>query len=633
MNGEELIGSIKEYLDNVKSTYALMIDGEWGSGKTYFFKHNVWDIVKSIDYGKAQRRKCSYVSLYGVKDISTVAKELFISCQGEKKGKIIRGADDFFDVTTKIFSLACGPVNVDLSKTKDLLSKFNIKDCIICFDDFERCCIPINEILGFINQLVEHNNCKVIILANEREVGKIGLNNNIENKYLVTLNSGTCIKEKNGESNFDIDLLNEKTKQIFSENLLYNSIKEKAIGLTIKYIPDMNEMFDSIIDNLKIAGKYKEYLLENKKEIIKRFSRNDCLNLRTLIIVIEILQKLFREMQIYASNEYYDKVMEQFLRYVVEFVIYVKNGGKVGKLGLKTSIGYVSLGTDIFNSVRAFKFLEKYCISLSFSEEEFKNTVHTLLEEFKAFDEKQKRSKYDLGKAYGELSYWWECEDEVVRENIKLMYQEISEDKYPIQVYPNIIAQLIVLEKQGFGFDKWNDLIKNMNNNIDNEEECIAIEKHGHTFTDDIESQNKYDLYVNRLREKTRDRQKLSKSEEINSYFDSDSWADDLLEYCEKNFNEFLQGFSFLTIIDEERFYEKLNDASIKSLYRVKDILKKTYGFGNINEFFKSDEEKIKKLKDKIEKMETSGINRTRARDELVKYLEDILTRLQREFY
>ena len=33
---DEIEQVIKEYLDNPKSEYAVMIDGEWGVGKTYF---------------------------------------------------------------------------------------------------------------------------------------------------------------------------------------------------------------------------------------------------------------------------------------------------------------------------------------------------------------------------------------------------------------------------------------------------------------------------------------------------------------------------------------------------------------------------------------------------------------------
>lgn len=58
-----------------------------------------------------------------------------------------------------------------------------ISDWLICFDDLERCGLPINEILGYINSLVEHNMCKVIILANEEEIGTVTLHQRLEEKY------------------------------------------------------------------------------------------------------------------------------------------------------------------------------------------------------------------------------------------------------------------------------------------------------------------------------------------------------------------------------------------------------------------------------------------------------------------
>ena len=60
--------------------------------------------------------------------------------------------------------------DIDLSKIKDVLGKVDIIRWIICFDDLERFGLPVNEILGFINRLVEHNHCKVIILANEKKL-------------------------------------------------------------------------------------------------------------------------------------------------------------------------------------------------------------------------------------------------------------------------------------------------------------------------------------------------------------------------------------------------------------------------------------------------------------------------------
>lgn len=48
---DEIEQVIKEYLDNPKSEYAVMIDGEWGVGKTYFLTHSLMKIMETIDNG------------------------------------------------------------------------------------------------------------------------------------------------------------------------------------------------------------------------------------------------------------------------------------------------------------------------------------------------------------------------------------------------------------------------------------------------------------------------------------------------------------------------------------------------------------------------------------------------------
>jgi hypothetical protein len=52
MYGDELKSVIEEYLRDSKAEYAVMIDGDWGSGKTYFLKHSLMTIIDSIDNGK-----------------------------------------------------------------------------------------------------------------------------------------------------------------------------------------------------------------------------------------------------------------------------------------------------------------------------------------------------------------------------------------------------------------------------------------------------------------------------------------------------------------------------------------------------------------------------------------------------
>lgn len=179
MNGEELKGVIEEYLRDSKAEYAVMIDGDWGSGKTYFLTHSLTDIIEKLDEENDEQRRYAYVSLYGVKSTSEVSKEIMFQYLGNKKS-------NKFKVASNILTASLGAFNIDFTKVEEIL-QMNISNWIICFDDLERCCFSINEMLGYINQLVEHNNCKVIVLANEKEIGKITLNSNLESKYQVVL--------------------------------------------------------------------------------------------------------------------------------------------------------------------------------------------------------------------------------------------------------------------------------------------------------------------------------------------------------------------------------------------------------------------------------------------------------------
>ena len=157
MYSDEIESVIEEYLKNPRAEYAVMIDGDWGSGKTYFLTHSLLQIMANIDMGKDKRRKYAYVTLYGAKSIDEVSREIVFQYFGKKHKKKAEAADTIVETASNIITASLGAVNIDLSKIKDTLAKININDWIICFDDLERCCIPINEILGYINGLVEHN--------------------------------------------------------------------------------------------------------------------------------------------------------------------------------------------------------------------------------------------------------------------------------------------------------------------------------------------------------------------------------------------------------------------------------------------------------------------------------------------
>ena len=640
MYSDEIESVIAEYLKNPRAEYAVMIDGDWGSGKTYFLTHSLMRIMETIDIGKDKRRKYAYVSLYGAKSIDEVSKEIIFQCFGKKNKKKVETADMVMETASNILTASLGAVNIDLSKIKDTLAKIDINNWIICFDDLERCCLPINEMLGYINRLVEHNNCKVIVLANEKEIGKITLNQRLEEKYQVVLSGRKLLFSDNDnsdadnvEAGIDIKKLQNETKILFNEDILYKAIREKVIGLTIKYEPQMEVAFDSIVSDYSDGTAFKKYLIENKSKILKYFEEEECYNLRTLISVLGSIKKVYDEMLSYKFNtvKYFDRIMEAFLKYIILLTIYYRNGGKIRELNLTTEIGYVSLGQSIFSHTRGFKFLERYCTTLSFSEQEFIRVVTLLRQEYEEEEKRIAKSKQGLAKAYGELAYWWEREDDEVSTLIAQLKEEIKQDKYLFSNYQSIIGQLLVLRHWGHDIGDMDELIDFMNNNIDKSDEIVDVERRSYSFEDSPELRRQYDEYIDRLKLKAGNKNQIIKASELSQYMSSEKWAEELLDYCDKHFNEFLSRYGFIDLLDVDILLEKMKNASPKDMCLIKDVFKTVYKSYNINEFFVNDKKEIKRFRELVRQMNVAGINKSIAKKSLEDYLDDIINRLEKD--
>lgn len=130
MYSDEIEKVIKEYLNNPKAEYAVMIDGVWGSGKTYFLTHSLIKIMKNIDNGKEKRRRYAYVSLYGASSIEEISKEIVFQCFGKKHTKKVETADAIMETASNILTASLGVVNIDLSKVKETLKKIDINNWI-----------------------------------------------------------------------------------------------------------------------------------------------------------------------------------------------------------------------------------------------------------------------------------------------------------------------------------------------------------------------------------------------------------------------------------------------------------------------------------------------------------------------
>ena len=166
---------IIEFLDyycalEIPPEYGVLIKGPWGSGKSF--------LINSYIEKQKSDIKFLNISLYGLSTISDVEAQFFQQLNPilSSKGAVLAGtiAKGLLKGTLKIDLDSDGKDDGSVSATvPDVkLSKFltDTSNHILVFDDLERCEIPLNIILGFINHFVEKNGYKVSIIADEEKL-------------------------------------------------------------------------------------------------------------------------------------------------------------------------------------------------------------------------------------------------------------------------------------------------------------------------------------------------------------------------------------------------------------------------------------------------------------------------------
>lgn len=72
MNNNYLNQFVKHYIEKNITQSAIMLTAPWGTGKSYYIKHELIPFLE-----KEINIKCIVVSLYGLNDISDISKSVF----------------------------------------------------------------------------------------------------------------------------------------------------------------------------------------------------------------------------------------------------------------------------------------------------------------------------------------------------------------------------------------------------------------------------------------------------------------------------------------------------------------------------------------------------------------------------
>ncbi|MBN1776841.1 MAG: hypothetical protein JW811_01855 [Clostridiales bacterium] len=223
--------SVQKYISNINIKQALLIDGEWGCGKTYFVKNELMSINEiASDAESPLLVKYVYISLFGIDSIkklmTKINSELLFIFGKEIPRKITRSDKE----ASKVDTTEISPIKQKIQEkfktiTSIVQNKFLTEDMcqaifetwdikldsqkryVLIFDDLERTIIDMDMLMGTINQLVEHNNFRIIIVAHTGELAS-------------------------------------------DKATVFSTKKEKVVGATLRYKPDPAETISSIISAL-----------------------------------------------------------------------------------------------------------------------------------------------------------------------------------------------------------------------------------------------------------------------------------------------------------------------------------------------------------------------------------------------
>ena len=330
---EDLVESILDYVRAEYTDYAIMINGEWGSGKTYFWNHKVRDKIESLRIN-GKKYTTIYMSLYGISNLEEISKKIFIE------------TTQLMDKNMKKYMNATGQSTIpEYAKTGlDMANLFGVTqngdkldygkffatdDKVLCFDDLERANVDVIDILGYINNFVEHDHIKTIIICNEKELATKLKNSNLEMKTFIA----TYILDKEGNLTKSdlpmVEKIRDKIEYVFDKANDYERIKEKLIGETFEYQPEFNYIINGILMRYENDGELIRFLRENTGIIINTFNRSGTRNLRILKHALNDFKKVFEMVSKYYPNTNY-RVLQTMLIFTIAVSFEIK-AGKITK--------------------------------------------------------------------------------------------------------------------------------------------------------------------------------------------------------------------------------------------------------------------------------------------------------------
>ena len=632
---EELIECICDYVKKPYTDYAVMINGEWGSGKTYFWNNKLRSRLESLKVN-GKNYKTIYMSLYGINSLEEISKKIFIETNpminktlkkfvDTREGNVIpEYVKTGLDMANLFGTTTFSSDKVDFSKM------FSIDDKILCFDDLERANVDVIDILGYINNFVEHDGIKTILICNEKELATKFKNNNVEFKTMIAayiLDKEGLLVQKDKNKFFGTDqtpkidkplanLLEDKISDIFDKANAYERIKEKLIGETFEYVPEYAYILSGMIMKYSYNEELSDFFKRNTSLIISAFKKSDTRNLRILKHSLNDFEKIYNEVK-----RVYPDINLEILKTMLTFTIAVSfeiKAGNVSKEKLKSINDNDEYNSVIFTSkilndnnqfylrefdnryflnslskYKFFKFIEVYIRTRYFDEKLFKTDLEAAQNKYQdAKEETTKKYTKMISGEYWKLSdfdfdlLWKQVIDEVksgkvdFKEHVKLFAVFKYLMNSDLITYPiNDLKQTFILGMQVAASEQ-KDNIKNIIENVDTDYDI-----------EDKDIEEIKDHYID-IKKKVIEDIATEKATELFRYL-----PNDIPEFYRQIMGEY-KDLPVFSRYDMDDLYQKLQLVPNYDLYNIINMMQVRYN--DKKELYKADSKNLKYLCDII---------------------------------
>lgn len=266
MDSNNVLKNIKYLLNNSKERVSIFVDGDWGIGKTFLIKNQLFE-------KQDNKYELKYISFFGYNSLREIENELLMQFV-----PFMKSIDNIPIAGKAISDISKKFIGVDLNEYINCFSIDNIpekllngKKIVLCFDDIERKSdeIHLKDLLG----LIERSSHKfdVIVISN-------------------------LLKLKDE----DRELFNSYREKVLDYEFCITSINDNVLREILRSRrKDEDVEYEDAIINI-----YKEDFYSNIKNVPCKYNKTSIKNIRIYIRFIDLLCKLENEVSMITGGSY-----------------------------------------------------------------------------------------------------------------------------------------------------------------------------------------------------------------------------------------------------------------------------------------------------------------------------------------